>query len=123
MTLPYLPLLAAFMALVLVAAMFLLTAAGHFPATDRMARMRAGLGLAILWASIPATAVAIALALPVVWAGLPLYAIVIGGGLMLLFAPLALQLFPDSFVDGRRGLVSLCAATLVLAALVWWLSA
>jgi hypothetical protein len=35
----------------------------------------------------------------------PLYAAVIGGGAMVLFAPLLLQPFPDSVVNGRRGLV------------------
>ena len=29
----------------------------------------------------------------------------IGGGAMVLFAPLLLQPFPDSFVNGRRGLL------------------
>ena len=39
------------------------------------------------------------------WQRLPLYAAVIGGGAMVLFAPLLLQPFPDSFVNGRQGLL------------------
>ena len=39
------------------------------------------------------------------WQHVPLPAAVIGGGAMVLFAPLLLQPFPDSFVNGRRGLL------------------
>jgi hypothetical protein len=43
---------------------------------------------------------------------------VIGGGAMVLFAPLLLQPFPDSFVNGRRGLLTFAgiAAGLTLVA-------
>ena len=41
----------------------------------------------------------------VAWSALPwAWAIIIGGAVLLL-APLILQLFPDSFVDGRAGLL------------------
>ena len=37
---------------------------------------------------------------------------------MLLFAPLLLQALPDSFVDGRRGLLAFSVCAVVLAALM-----
>ena len=43
----------------------------------------------------------------------------IGGGAALLFAPLLLQPLPDSFVNGRRGLLVFAAGAVVLAALMW----
>jgi hypothetical protein len=50
---------------------------------------------------------------------LPWHLAVIGGGAALLFAPLLLQPLPDSFVDGRRGLLAFSAAAVSLAALMW----
>jgi hypothetical protein len=38
---------------------------------------------------------------------------------VLLFAPLLLQPLPDSFVNGRRGLLVFAAGAVVLAALMW----
>ena len=43
-----------------------------------------------------------------------------GGGAALLFAPLLLQPLPDSFVNGRRGLLAFSAAAVVLAMAIWW---
>jgi hypothetical protein len=58
-------------------------------------------------------------ALVLAWMALPWYATVIGGGAALLFAPLLLQPLPDSFVNGRRGLLVFAAGAVVLAALMW----
>jgi hypothetical protein len=38
---------------------------------------------------------------------------------MLLFAPLLLRPFPDSFVNGRSGLLVLSVAALAIAAVMW----
>jgi hypothetical protein len=51
---------------------------------------------------------------------LPWHLQVIGGGAMLLFAPLLLQPLPDSFVNGRRGLLVFSAGAALLAGLMWW---
>ena len=57
--------------------------------------------------------------LALAWKALPWYALVIGGGAVLLFAPLLLQPLPDSFVNGRRGLLAFAAGAVVFAALMW----
>lgn len=107
-----------FMAGVLAAALYGLAASGHFPADARSDKFRAGAGALVLWATLVVTAVAGASMLVQSWWILPWYFSLLGGGAMLLFAPLVLQAFPDSFVDGRRGLVVFCACALVLAALM-----
>ena len=105
MALPPLPELALFMALVLVLSLYGLTVCGHFPEEHRDASLRAGLGPLLLWGTI-GLCVALALAaLLFAWQRVPLSAAVIGGGAMVLFAPLLLQPFPDSFVNGRQGLL------------------
>jgi hypothetical protein len=38
------------------------------------------------------------------------------------FAPLLLRPLPDSFVNGRRGLVAFAAAAMALAGMMWRLS-
>jgi hypothetical protein len=49
------------------------------------------------------------------WAAFPwTWAIIVGGG-VLLVAPLILQLFPDSFVDGRSGLLVFAGLGAVLS--------
>ncbi len=53
------------------------------------------------------------------WSILPWYLQVIGGGAMLLFAPLLLQPLPDSFVNGRRGLLVFSGGAAFLTALMW----
>jgi hypothetical protein len=105
MALPPLPELALFMALVLVLSLYGLTVSGHFPEEHRDASLRAGLGPLLLWGTIALCAILTLAALAFAWQTLPLYAAVIGGGAMVLFAPLLLQPFPDSFVNGRQGLL------------------
>jgi hypothetical protein len=107
------------MGTVLMVALYGLTASGHFPAEFRSARLQRGWGVAMLWATMIATALAGAATLVLGWRALPWYAMVIGAGVTLLFAPLLLQPLPDSFVNGRRGLVAFAAGALLLAALMW----
>jgi asparagine N-glycosylation enzyme membrane subunit Stt3 len=109
MALPPLPELALFMALVLVLSLYGLTVSGHFPEEHRSPSLRVGSGPLLLWGTIALCAVLTLGALLFAWQQLPLYAAVIGGGAMVLFAPLLLQPFPDSFVNGRRGLVTFAA--------------
>lgn len=116
MQMPPLPDLAVFMGLVLAFALSGLTASGHFPAEHRGARLRTGFGRLLLWVSMACAAVVLAAALLIAIERLPLYASVIGGGAMVLAAPLILQGFPDTFVDGRSGLVAFAGIGICLAA-------
>jgi hypothetical protein len=104
---------------VLLAALYGLAASGHFPAEFRPQTLQRGWGALVLWGTMIATGIAGAVALVLAWRALPWYATVIGGGAALLFAPLLLQPLPDSFVNGRRGLLVLAAGAVVLAALMW----
>ena len=107
------------MASVLFVALYGLAASGHFPAEFRSPTLQRGWGVVVLWGTMIATGLAGATVLVLAWRALPWYAIVIGGGAALLFAPLLLQPLPDSFVNGRRGLLGLCAAAGILAGLMW----
>jgi hypothetical protein len=107
--------LALFMALVLSVSLYGLTASGHFPREHRAERLRGRLGAGILWGTMAVTATAALYAVLLAVQTLPWYAAVIGGGGMLLVAPLLLQPMPDSFVDGRRGLLAFAAAAAALA--------
>jgi hypothetical protein len=107
------------MGTVLLAALYGLAASGHFPAEYRGEKLQRGSGAVVLWATMVAAALAGIAAVVLAWRALPWYAIVIGGGATLLFAPLLLQPLPDSFVNGRRGLIVFSAGAVVLAALMW----
>jgi hypothetical protein len=104
---------------VLLVALYGLAASGHFPAEFRPEKLQRGWGALVLWGTMISTGLAGAVALVLAWRALPWYATVIGAGAALLFAPLLLQSFPDSFVNGRRGLLVLAAAAILLAALMW----
>jgi hypothetical protein len=108
-----------FMAGVLAVALYGLTASGHFPAEARSAKFKGGSGVLVLWGTLAATALAAVAILLKSWSILPWYLLVIGGGATLLFAPLLLQPLPDSFVNGRRGLIAFSAAAIVVAGLMW----
>jgi hypothetical protein len=106
MALPPLPELALFMALVLVLSLYGLTVSGHFPEEHRAQSLRTAGGRLLLWGTLVLSAVLAVSALAFAWARLPLPAAVIGGGAMVLIAPMLLQPLPDSFVNGRRGLIT-----------------
>jgi hypothetical protein len=116
MTLPPFADLAVFMALILVLTLYGLTASGHFPAA-RAPALQCSAGRIILWVTLAIAGGVLASALLFAWRRLPFYAAVIGGGAMILIAPLLLQPMPDSFVDGRRGLLAFAAVELALALL------
>jgi hypothetical protein len=104
---------------VLLCALYGLTASGHFPTEHRAARLRGPVGGLVLWATMAAAGLAALAALVLGWQALPWYATVIGAGTALLFTPLLLRPLPDSFVNGRRGLVAFAAGAALLATLMW----
>lgn len=105
-----------FTAQVLVIALYGLAASGHFPAELRNAEFKTLSGAAVLWLTMAATVAAAGAAAWFAWHQVPWYAAVIGGGAALLVAPMILQTFPDSFVDGRAGLIAPSIGSVVLAA-------
>ena len=106
MALPPLPQLALFMALVLVLSLYVLTVSGHFPVEHRTATLKTAGGQLLLWGTIALCAAIALVALAFAWQQLPLPAAIIAGGAMVLIAPMLLQPMPDSFVNGRRGLIT-----------------
>jgi hypothetical protein len=113
------PLLLLFMAATMLVALYGLAVSGHFPAEFRSAALKSGAGVLTLWGTLAVATAAAALTLIKGWQALPWYAVIITGGAMLLFAPLVLRPLPDSFVNGRGGLVVLCAGAALLALLLW----
>jgi hypothetical protein len=115
MALPPLPELAVFMALVLVLALYGLTVSGHFPVEYRAPALRTAAGQVLLWGTLALSTALTVLVARFAWRHIPLYAAAIGGGAMLLAAPLILRPLPDSFVNGRRGLLFFTGMALCLA--------
>ena len=98
-------LLVVFGLLVLCAALYGLTASGQFPSEHRAETLKSPGGIVLLWGTMALGVLTALVALFVAWIALPwTWAVIVGGG-VLLMAPLVLQLFPDSFVDGRAGLL------------------
>jgi hypothetical protein len=117
--LPYWPQLLLFMGAMMLIALYGLTVSGHFPAEFRGEALKGNSGAIALWVSIAVAASATGLTLLRGWETLPWYAVVIGAGAMLLFAPLLLRPLPDSFVNGRGGLVVFSGGAALLAFLLW----
>ena len=106
-------------ACVLLAVLYGLAVSGHFPAHFRSATLQRGWGALLLWGTMVTTGLAAGAAALCAWRALPWPAAVIGGGLAMLLAPLLLQCFPDSFVNGRGALLVLSMGTVILAVLMW----
>lgn len=104
-----------FMALLMALSLHGLAASGQFPREHRSLALSADGGSAILFGSIGAAIVCLIVGLTLAWRLVPWYAAIIGGGAMVLTAPLVLQWFPDSFVDGRGALIAFAGAAVVLA--------
>jgi hypothetical protein len=117
MTMPAIPELAIFMALVLMLALYGLTVSGHFPAEFRGPALKSPSGQAVIWGTLALSSLTVIVAAALAWYRLPLAAAIIGGGAMILFAPLLLQPLPDSFVDGRCGLMTFAGLAGALALL------
>lgn len=111
--------LALFMGSLLALSLLALAASGHFPREHRAPALASGLGPIVLFGSIAVSIAGLLVALAAAWRLIPWYAAVIGGGLAILLAPLLLQRFSESFVDGRGALLvfalngSLCALLLI----------
>src|SRR6185369_5184501 len=103
-----------FTALLLVLSLHILAASGQFPREHRAPALASGVGGIVLYGTIAVTITSLVVALLAAWRLIPWYAAVIGGGLAILVAPLALQQFPDRFVDGRASLLSFAAAGALL---------
>ncbi|HRD74320.1 MAG TPA: hypothetical protein PK264_00050 [Hyphomicrobiaceae bacterium] len=108
-----------FLALSLAVTLYALIASGHFPAEGRRETLASPLGLVIIWGSMAIAVAALALALLLAWRRMPLAIAVIAFCAMGLVAPLVMKPMPDSFVDGRRGLLLTAGAAAALAALAW----
>src|SRR6267378_2372283 len=106
--------LAIFMTLLLALALHGLSASDHFPREHRAPALTSGLGRAILYSSIIVALICLAAAIVGALRSIPWYAAIIGGGLAILCAPLALQRFPDRFVNGRGALLAFAGAGVVL---------
>jgi hypothetical protein len=115
MALPPFADLIVFMALILALSLYGLTASGHFPVEFRPPALRSSAGKLVLWGTMLLAVVLTVGTLAFAWLRLPLYAAIIGGGAMLLAAPILLQPFPDSFVNGRSGLLTFAALALGLS--------
>lgn len=118
--LDHIPSLLALAALLLAAALLALSASGHFP---RRTGSQDDPGALALWSSMLAGLAATAVGLAAAWQHLPWPPAVIAGGLAILAAPLVLQRFPDSFVDGRGALATFGGGTVVLALILVVLAA
>lgn len=110
--------LAVFALLLMSAALYGLTVSGHFPSEHRAETLRSTGGATILWGTMALALATAVFGVWLAWVALPwTWAVIVGGG-VLLMAPLVLQHFPDSFVDGRAGLVVFAGAGAALALLV-----
>ena len=119
MTMPPIPELALFSIVSLTVFMFVVVAAGMFPAEHRTSDLRGAAGSALLWISIVAVGAVAVRAVAFAVATLPWYAAVIAGGLMLLAAPFVLGLLPPRLVGNRAGIVGLATVGIVLGSATW----
>jgi hypothetical protein len=107
--------LLSFMLLLLSASLCGLAASGHFPAEHRAPGLRTGLGRIVLFGSLALCLLSLVGGIVLIWHAVPWYAAVIGGGAMVLAAPMLLQPFPDSFVNGRGALLIFSGLSLLAA--------
>jgi hypothetical protein len=109
------PALVVFVALVLSVSLYGLTVSGHFPSEHRGETLRSAGGTVVLWLTMLVCVAAATYAVAFASRTLTWYVAVIGGGGALLIAPLLLQPLPDTFVNGRRGLIAFAFAALAFA--------
>ena len=114
--------LALFTALFLFVSLHVLAASGQFPREHRAPALTSRLGAIVLYGTIGIAFMSLLVAFFAAWRLIPWYAAVIGGGLAILAAPLVLQQFTDTFVDGRASLMSFAGAGALLALLLIWLA-
>ncbi|MFL5002910.1 MAG: hypothetical protein ACJ8FM_22875 [Xanthobacteraceae bacterium] len=107
-----------FAALLLIISLHALAASGQFP--HRHGSPASGIGSLVLYGSTAVVLACLMIGLALAWWLVPWYAAVIAGGLSVLAAPVVLQQFPDTFVDGGGALLTFAAAAAVLALLLIW---
>lgn len=117
MTLPPLVPLGLFMAVILLASTYGLAASGHFPASDRLPAMRGQFGAVVIWSTAIVASLALCLAIVFASRTVSWPTAVIGGGVMVLVAPMLLNAFPDTVVDGKSGLIGFAGGALAVACL------
>jgi hypothetical protein len=110
--------LALFAVLILAVSLQLLAASGHFPLQARRPAMKGAAAGLLLWLSIAITLAALIAGVLAGWEHLPWQGLVIVAGLAVLAAPVALQQFPEHFVDGRAALVTFAAGAAASALLL-----
>jgi hypothetical protein len=103
-----------FSVLVLTIALFGLSLSGHFPMQAQKLGRKDWGTRAVVASCVVVVALATAKTFGIALYHLPAPMAIIGGGAALLAAPLALQRFPDTFVDGLRGIVVLATISLAL---------
>lgn len=103
-----------FSALVLTIALFGLSLSGHFPTQAQKLGSKDVITRAVVVSCIIIVALSTAKTFGIALKHLPAPMAIIGGGAALLAAPLVLQRFSDTFVDGLRGIVALAAISLAL---------
>ncbi len=104
-----------FFLLVLLIALFGLALSGHLPLQARDAQDTSLFDRLTIVATVAIVALAAVRTIGLGLGALPGPIAIIGAGGALLLAPLLLRALPDSFVDGRRGLIVLAALTASLA--------
>jgi len=103
-----------FSTLVLTIALFGLSLSGHFPTQAQKLGRKDVATRAVVVSCIVVVGIAAAKTVGIALHHLPAPMAIIGGGAALLAAPLVLQRFPDTFVDGLRGIVVLATISLAL---------
>src|SRR5262245_28356656 len=111
--------LLSFMLLLLSASLCGLAVSGHFPAEHRAPTLRSGVGRLILFGSLVLCLAGLFGGIALIWHTVPWYAAVIGGGATELAAPLVLQRFPDSFVNGRAAPIAFVGLSLLMLSVLF----
>ncbi|MGD9768517.1 MAG: hypothetical protein AB7U62_12815 [Pseudolabrys sp.] len=99
-----------FAALLLAAALYVLSLSGHFPAEHRGAALSGVTGNMLMVFTALVVAAAVVGGVIIAWSSLPFAVLVIAAGAGTLAAPLILTNFPDAFVNGRGALIAFAVA-------------
>lgn len=108
-----------FAALLLAAALYVLSLSGHFPAEHRGPALRGAAGTALMAVTGLVVAAAVVAGAIIAWSSLPLAVLVIAAGAGVLVAPLILTSFPDTVVNGRGALIAFAGAATACALLLY----
>lgn len=109
-----------FAALLLAAALYVLSLSGHFPAEHRGAALRGVAGIILMAFTALVVAAAVIGGVIIAWSSLPFAVLVIAAGAGTLAAPLILTNFPDAFVNGRGALIAFAVMAVACSALLFY---